>query len=94
MPVPRLSKRSRRLKPGEPGEELRLWRILPDELHMVGHARDEDQVERTLAYHLEGDVDIAAARVMGLGRLHTASLSLGRRFGKCFSMESRENIRS
>ena len=60
----------------------------------MGQARNEDEVELPLADHLVGDVDVAAAGVTGLGRLHTASLSLGRRFGKCFSMESRENIRS
>src|SRR6266566_9397837 len=51
-------------------EELRLRRILPDELHMVGQARNEDEVELPLPDLLVGDVNVAAERVVGFRCFH------------------------
>ena len=74
MPLPRLSKRSRRPERGEPAQERRLRRDLPSQLHMEGQHGDEDQVERSLAHYLVGDVHIAAARVLRFGRLQSEVL--------------------
>src|SRR5205085_4767299 len=49
----------------ESTQELRLGGIFPDELHVVGKARHIDQIERTFAQHLEGDMYIATTRVLG-----------------------------
>jgi hypothetical protein len=55
---------------GEPAEELPR-RSLPEQLHVVGQGGDVDQVERSLAHYLVGDVHVAAARVIRFGRLHS-----------------------
>src|SRR5262249_36761296 len=59
---------------GQPGEAARDRRVLPAQLDMVGEARDPDQVELAFAHDLEGDVDVAALRILGFW-LHRSSVA-------------------
>ena len=47
----------------EPREEAREQRLVPEPFEVRDPAHDEDQVDRTRAHDLIGDVDVAAARV-------------------------------
>ena len=62
-PVPRLSKRIRRaIEPSR--SRKRAWpRLLPVLLEVGDEPGDEHEVERAVAGHLVGDVEVAAARV-------------------------------
>jgi hypothetical protein len=48
--------------------------LLPDHLDVRDPARPIDEVERALADHLIGDVDVAASRIASL-RLHRHSVA-------------------
>jgi len=63
---------------GEPGQtthESREARLLPIVVEVREQPRDEDEVDRSAADHLVGDVDIATLRVMNLGGVHGPSVS-------------------
>src|SRR5205085_3605513 len=52
---------------GEPLEEPARERILPHHVDVRDPPGDEDEIERTVAEDLIGDVDVAALRVARLG---------------------------
>jgi hypothetical protein len=56
-------------------QECREARLLPIVVEVREQPRDEDEVDRSAADHLVGDVDIAALRVMNLWGVHGPSLS-------------------
>jgi hypothetical protein len=60
----------------EPFEEARVARLLPVELQVRDEARHEHEIERPLARHLVGDVDVAALRVADRAALHAWILAV------------------
>ena len=71
--MPRLSNRIRRENDARRREEARERRLLPEVLEMRHPAHHEHQVERAVADHLIGDVDVAAPRVVGFRAERDAS---------------------
>ena len=74
-PVPRLSKRITRLKAASRLHPVAVERILPGEVHVRDPARDDDEVERSVADDLVGNADVAALGVACLGA-HQLRLAL------------------
>ena len=52
---------------GQAPQEASQRRIGPLEVQMRGPAKREHQIDRPVAHHLIGDVELAALRVLGLG---------------------------
>ena len=77
QPVPRLSKRIRRENDASRSRKCAMRRVLPVELEVGDEPGHEHEVERALADHLVGDVDVAALRVASsqARRRHRASTS-------------------
>ena len=59
---------------GTPLQEARVGRQLPEQLDVRQVRRNQHDIERSLADHLVGDVDVGAARVACFRRGHTSSL--------------------
>ena len=64
--MPRLSNRIRRENDARRLQEAREGRLVPEVVEVRDPAHDEDEIDRAVADHLVGDVDVAAARVVRL----------------------------
>jgi hypothetical protein len=76
IPQPRLSKRIRREKEARRSRKAAMGGQLPDVGEVRDPAQHQDEVDRTVADHLVGDVDVAVGRVPS-ARKHFDGASLG-----------------